>query len=157
MFFYVNFRFISACITHATSIPETQDGDLTSLSNSPVRLLAEFAPGTIKPLVSMSCFSLRASELYMLLNRCDDLLHCTQNTKFSATDSRFQQIISGTKQLRSGSTPMKWKKQCRDKVFVLQRQVDFQSRLDNSEIVEIQGSRELTSLLVRYVDIVSHA
>lgn len=138
-------RFISACLSHCST---TFSGRGPA---SPVRQLADLTQGSVKPLVTLSCFSLRASELYMLLSRCHTLVHHTRNhSSYSVSNTQLQQLISATEQVRSRDGAKKWRKY-RNEAFVLQLQVDFKERLDNSETVEIQGSRELTSLLVRSI------
>ena len=131
-------RFVKVCIAQAPVVQHP----------SPIRLLAELATDTLKPFVSVTCLSLRASELYMLLNRSSHaLIRRTHNTNFSASTLHVHQLISATEPLRSRYTPKQWRKY-KNKVFVMQKCLDFKDRLDNGEAQEIAGSRELTSLLV---------
>lgn len=83
----------------------------------------------------------------MLLNRCHALVHCTHNTVFSAANIHFQQLIAATEKIRSRDSSKKWRKY-RNEAFVLKQLVNFKDRLKNSDCIEIEGSRELTSTLV---------
>jgi hypothetical protein len=134
-------------MSQSSVTPPGQAWSAPAASLSPIRLLADLPVGTLKPPVSMSCLSLRASELYMLLNRCHALAHGTHNVNFSASNVHLQQLIGATEPLRSRYQAKQWRKY-KNKAFVLQQCVDFKDRLNNSEFQEIPGARDLTSLLV---------
>ena len=125
---------------------------------SAILSLVRINGGDTKPLVSLTCISVRASELYMLLNKCYAFSHSSHFRNFSGSNLHLQHLISSTESLRCRYVEKVWKK-CRKMCFVLRKRQIFDGDLDKSASAEIPGSKDLMFLKVtccKYLIVVYH-